>query len=341
MPENEKSEGPSLISINPIQPGVAVVTVDMGPYVDAYRDYQTKKRERIMSQTQEKQVALEYTTIRATLADSVNGLSGGLLWERFIEEATLGLSETRAQTIKTAPAAEFMRNSFVELVKNIMDEAVLGYSPIAHSPIELKMTIDDETDPDAITLTFEDTGRGFPNDFLRKTATPSEMEMYIDEAGSKKKAEKQSDSPTLFGGAGRGLRMLMANVVYGDDLVKAGVREPRYIKPEVSAITFDNIPDGTGAVMTITTSKSPLEIALAPNQFESDEEEVILEFPTLPRFGKEPAALVNDAKKLLATLRINTDSVTSKTTPEARTDSESDSDADAESKGSPLSRGKH
>ena len=152
-----------------------------------------------------------------------------------------------------------------------MDEAILGHYENGKSP-QLEMKIDiDASSPDRIKLTMTDNGRGFPQEFLAKNATSEDRQVYIMESGSGKKLtpdkatmkdtelSRETTPPKLFGGAGLGLRILMAAITRGDKLTGPGRLQPKYEIPAVSEITLSNRKDTSGTLVQITTSRTPLK----------------------------------------------------------------------------------
>ena len=276
MFERKHETSDELISIRPSGKGRAVMSIDLRLYTQTYLTYQAalQRREDPVQLAYLKQ---KFQNLRDGFSHCISGVVGSLLWGQMLEHATVGFSKSRMSTLETTPAVAFLEEHFIELVKNIMDESVLGYNPLDSRPITLSMAIDDFSDPDNITLMFEDTGRGFSAAFLEKTTTIAAKEAYIQAHARMKKPIQSNVHPPLFGGEGRGLRMLMANIMYGDDLVSPGHREHRYTRPETSEIIFENKFNEPGAVILITTSKNPLETK--ENTLDDETKSVLLELP--------------------------------------------------------------
>lgn len=201
---------------------------------------------------------------RNAIEEMVSGVLGGDLWTQMLNAALDNavehgrLSTSARRVIEESPACAFMVSSFVEIVKNLMDEAILGHYESGKNPkLELSLSIDISS-PDRIGLTIADNGRGFPPAFLEKNSTPAGRDAYILEVGSKKPNYDKS-LPTLFGGAGLGLRILMAEVLYGDALTGPGRLKPKYQKPLISEISLGKSDHSSGALIQITTSKTPLK----------------------------------------------------------------------------------
>ena len=313
MTQSNKQHDTAPIRISASGSGKALMTIDMQPYIQAYLDFR-EKLSRDMSEDEIRDIRRDYDQAKKKFNDPVIGVNGQYLWVEFFKEATQGFSPERIKEIENSPAVMYMQVNFVEIVKNCMDEAILNYDPHTYRPMRLEVTLDDETDPNHITLMLADTGRGFPDSFLDQTSSVSSKEAYIQKVGSKKLDAKKdvfdmqgndkNNELCMFGGAGRGLRMLMTNVMYGDELHESGVRQPKYIKPEISEISFSNKVVGSGAVISITTSKNPL-ILVHENQLPiiSDEMGPTLTLPCKKR------KLHHEMKKQVDELRKSPDTV--------------------------------
>ncbi len=226
----------------------ATLKINLQPYIDTY-----------LSGDKE-----NHKSVRNNLTEQVSGVSGAILWEKLAECALNDaisrhqLSKDEAKAITNSPIYEFMKKSFVEITKNVMDEAILGDNP----QLELNLSID-ASHPDRFSLILADNGRGFPVEFLKKIATLEGKDTYILGAGSEKqRVEKKlagKEIPPLFGGAGLGLRDLMAQVVHGAELAGPGKLYTIYEKPDIAEIEFRNHPRGSGAVIEITTSRAPVK----------------------------------------------------------------------------------
>jgi|GEM_PF-4145566 len=117
------------------------------------------------------------------------------------------------------------------------------------------------SNPDQVSIQITDAGRGFPDSFLSKVNTQQNRDTYVNTSRGSSK-EKHENRPPLFGGQGRGLRILIADED-GDVLERSGQRIHRFTKPEISSVEFDNIIDTNGHVqgaqITVTTSIEPRE----------------------------------------------------------------------------------
>ena len=137
------------------------LNINLGPYIKSYKDRN----------------AQEHQSCRETLEESVFGLAGSALWEQTLDAAlNKAVAQGRITTkqifdIKNSPVSEFMMTSFVEIVKNSMDETVLAHYQAGKNPL-LIMQITIHLLPESITLTITDNGRGFPQAFLKNFSTP-------------------------------------------------------------------------------------------------------------------------------------------------------------------------
>jgi hypothetical protein len=256
---------PDIMAFNDSDAGISgTLSVNLEPYITSYKAGDKD----------------EHSSQRKMLEDACSGIAGAELWTTMLDTTlnkavVMGkLSASERLEIQKSPVSEFMIDSFVEIVKNLLDEAILGHYENGKKP-QLELTIDiDKSNPDCITLTIKDNGRGFPPEFLTKNSTPAGRDAYIQEGGSNKKPTKvkpaietgdqkepsrDTTPPKLFGGAGLGLRILMAGVLHGDMLTGPGHLKSKYEKPLISEISLGNREDGSGALIQITTSRTPLQ----------------------------------------------------------------------------------
>jgi hypothetical protein len=178
-----------------------------------------------------------------------------------LECALRSLSEldpiTSEKEIAASAAGVYMSQSFIELVKNSMDQIVLSAKEPPDCVVQLDVLI--EFVEENIRMTFSDNGGGFSEEFMRKINDEGERKSYIDENGSTKL--KKTTRAELFGGAGKGLRILCSYIEYGDKLTGRGSRESAYTKPDISTISLENNTDARGnqgATIVVETSKSAL-----------------------------------------------------------------------------------
>ena len=225
----------------------ATMTLNLNPYIESF-----------------KKDNAAHLTLKKELTYRLTGFNGTLLWTDMIEQATANISKADKEAINNSPANQFMQESFIELVKNVMDEAILGYLKENKEP-QLELRLDIGLSNNQIKLSFEDSGRGFPELFLARVNTVEQMKVYTDQIGSSKQGidRTQGDEIALFGGAGRGLRIVMARILYGDRLKGDGIRESEYTRPNLSEIAILNHHDVLGATVggriQITTSLEPLQ----------------------------------------------------------------------------------
>jgi len=245
---------------------------------------------------------------------------GQALWSDILTAATQGLSSEETNKIETSPASTCLKKSFVEIVKNACDERILNHSDTGSSIVKLNLVID-TTVPDKISMTITDNGRGFPQPFLDKVASPSLRDNYMRSPGSEKER-----GLSLFGGAGLGLRNLIAEVEHGADLDKLHIIKKYHIENLDPKITFDNNREGSGASITITMSDMPLQL-LAEKKHELDigdpELEAIMMAPPKNKYGlKKLPANIDVAKENQAALKEELNSLKRKS-PQSVTDVDS------------------
>lgn len=236
----------------------SILSINLQAYVDSFYRNET-----------------QYKQLQKELIQQVTGFDATSFWYDMLEMAIKdGVDEELAAVIRESPASKFLDESFIEIVKNGMDELLLGCSQEGKSPqLDLNLRIDlTEMEHNRIGMIITDNGRGFSPSFLSKIKTAENIKHYIDHKGSGKQtfnenpAALESDDeaemgvfPALFGGAGRGLRILMARVLSGDSLVN-GKREPKFIKPDLSVINLRNDATSSGATIEIITSLTPLKM---------------------------------------------------------------------------------
>jgi hypothetical protein len=246
--QNKQDLASPYISISKLKQGLsAKLTVDLKDYIEA----SLSKSDNLKS-------------ISNSVRDCMRGLHGALLWEKMLKTAIRDLSKEDGTLDKTLKAIEasaagvYMSESFIELVKNSMDQIVLSNRPAGECVVELDLLI--ELNSDTIRMTISDNGGGFSDPFLIKMNDVNQRRIYIDEKGSVKQPG-QSLRAHLFGGAGRGLRIFCAYIDSGDMLVDHGRHKKCYAKPAISTIQFSNHTDEKGvrgATLIIETSMAPL-----------------------------------------------------------------------------------
>ena len=277
-----------------VSPSVIVCSaqlhVDMLAYIEAHAAHANYVKEHrgedlLDVRTESARLQDVFLNIRKEYTDDITGVSGSLIWLEFLAKAMNGLDSAQQQSIKDAPASSFFNDSFVELVKNCMDEIILGYHDVEQSSLEtavnLVMKIQYDEVNDLISIVLSDNGRGFPEDFLAKTNTSAARYTLITENRSPS-TKLGMDVPDLFGGAGRGLTMLIAKVECHANLEKGGhlKLKENYARPNSSTIKFDNDPMG-GAVISVITSisRSIIEKKIDTNSSSVSDDEPVLNFP--------------------------------------------------------------
>ncbi|MCH9756251.1 MAG: hypothetical protein K0U37_03525 [Gammaproteobacteria bacterium] len=225
----------------PIQSGLkqAKVSFDLGPYVNAYQQGRNSP---------------QYQQIRAELFTQLTGVVGDLHWEDILNKATEGLEIEEAENIRNSPAAEMIDYSFVEILKNSLDEALAGYYETEGerpASITLTIDIDNETNPNQVSIKITDSGRGFPDDFLAQVQTAEARDAYIHESGSFSQKAEHDDRAESFGGRGRGLRIFAA-AEQNLTLDTSGIYEDTRADPPptiASSLMFDNQLDDEGHII--------------------------------------------------------------------------------------------
>lgn len=279
---------------DPTDPNKAILSADIKNFIEAYYNCDNEKNPNI-----------EY----AKLFTELSNAAGQLLWTNVFNIVCFNFETEMVSTIQNSLIFKVMSGSFIEIIKNSIDEHVLA----GNNYIEIKITL--EYHQDLINMTFTDNGRGFPETFLLKTANINSIEHYI--KGSKSDNPKQihqnklilpidfdnqyggsssrsnntdeetvvsntssklshhnnpmssnSSSPRLnrsqrlTGGNGKGLRQLMAYILFGENLLTSNEMEIRgLVKIKDSNISFSNVNSGhegeTGAIISIQTSTAP------------------------------------------------------------------------------------
>ena len=240
----DMNETPVFFTINPAVNMTSILHIDLTPYIETF----TKDQERHAAYGRE-------------LHSAFIGLSSAVYWQTMLSAATQGLADTTIEIIEASPANIFMRESFVEILKNVMDEAILHWVKDKSPPI-LNLTLSIALDIDQITLTLCDDGRGFPMAFLSKVNSRTTQLDYLKNKSTSDKIRMDESIPTLFGGASKGLRNLIERVWVGDHLGEKNDRlekaAAKFIQPVIAKLILDNAPQ-RGARIQLITSVSPLQ----------------------------------------------------------------------------------
>ncbi len=251
---------PDFLNMQSNRPGHVDIKLDLKDYVRAFDAKMSAE-----GSATEAQAAKAFNMEFKKIYDSLDGLLGATIWMDVLDEATHALPEEQRHAIEKSPAATMMSESFLELLKNSVGEAIERYYDSGKeipAEITLSLDIDTASNPREVVMQVTDSGRGFRNKaFLEEINTEQGQKDYVDKSHGSERAIP-SDRPPLFGGQGRGLRILIADKD-GDALEESG-RVKRYEKPEVSHIAFGNARDERGhikgAQITLTTSIEPREL---------------------------------------------------------------------------------
>lgn len=246
------------------------ITLDLSLYIETY---EKAYGGRLVGPEQDDAIT-QFELLTIEIYRQLEGVLGQMHWLDALDLATQNLEQSQKDDIAQSPAARMMDNSFIEIIKNSMDECVSRYYDSNHSVkpmMQLGLDVDNTSNPDQVLIQITDAGRGFPDSFLSKVSTQQNRDTYVNTSRGSQK-QKQMDRPPLFGGQGRGLRILIA-AEDGDVLERSGQRIHRFTKPEVSSVEFDNIIDTSGHVqgaqITVTTSIEPQKTANIKEQLHS------------------------------------------------------------------------
>jgi len=249
---------PDFINMESNSPGHVDITLDLAPYINAYEKAHNPN---VRAPHRQAIAAAAFDELKTDIYDQLDGISGQMHWLDALTLATQTLDKTLQAAIEASPAVDMMENSFIEIIKNSMDEAVSSHYESNQEPIiKLSLEIDHASHPDLISIQITDSGHGFPETFLEKVNTPEARDTYVNTSRGSNR-EKHSDRPPLFGGQGRGLRILIADE--DGDVLEHSERIHRFTKPDVSTVELSNAEDGDGhikgAQITLTTSIQPRE----------------------------------------------------------------------------------
>jgi hypothetical protein len=249
---------PDFINMSSTSPGHVDIELNLAPYVTAYEKAYSPKTPAHARET----AMTEFNNLANNIYNRLDGMPGETHWFRAQDLATETSGTAQKKIIAASPASDIMANSFIEIIKNSMDEAVSRYydSNKTQAPtINLSLDIDNTSNPNQVSMQLTDSGRGFTDpEFLAKLNTEKGRDAYVNTSRGSMKI-KHSARPPLFGGQGRGLRILIADED-GDILERSG-RVHRYEKPKISRVDIDNAVDNhghiQGAQITVTTSIKP------------------------------------------------------------------------------------
>lgn len=262
----------SYIRTNQIDLKKAELLIDLGPLLDAH-DHNTS----------------EFDDLKIGFQFSFKRVHGEVMWCDLLAAATQGLNPEEFEKIEASPANTCLRKWFIEIVKNACDERILNHSEAGSSIVRLNLVID-TTVPGKISMTLTDNGGGFSPAFLDKVSSPSLRDNYMRSPGSQKER-----GPHSFGGAGKGLRSLIAEVEHGADLDGCHIIKKYHIANLDPKITFDNSKDGSGASITITMPDMPLQL-LAQKKLDMNigepEQETVMMAPPKNKYGLKKSPII-------------------------------------------------
>jgi hypothetical protein len=242
---------PHVIESSGHKPGQATLRINLQPYVEAFEAQKTGLAESDES----------YLTLWQGLSHLTKELYGQNLYGRMLAQALTPSDDSVQKTIQTSPASVFWGLNFTEILKNSIGAVIMRYySEGGSSPLELCLDLDIDIesvfDPDgSVKITLSDNGPGFPAETLSSLSEERRRD-YLSGTHSIKRSIE--GLPKLFGGADRGMGLLLAMVDNASQVDELGVLQPLYKKPELSQITFSNGGQYGGAVIAIQTSVAPL-----------------------------------------------------------------------------------
>lgn len=197
-----------------------------------------------------------HRTLHHTLSEQLTGMNAEFLWTNILNHALQGALKPDEHRIRRSSLIKLMKKHFCELVKNLIDECILNYLDISYPRI-LTLAMFIKIDDNNIHLVFKDNGRGFSSQFLTETRAENQQ-VYLAQVGSLKQHQNfnPSNTPTLFGGAGKGLRHLMNDVLRLSNLDAIS---------NLSSIGFQNQEATSGAIIEITAPLKPsLTVRIPP-----------------------------------------------------------------------------
>jgi hypothetical protein len=247
---------PSLINLQKNESCSLSSTLIINPtlYIECFKQAQNK--------SYDSKEYLKYKLIAETLFNHTAEFGGALLWGDLLSKALEGseLNENQLHLIEHAPATTFIENSFGELLKNLIDESILGYYEEGLS-CELRLQLSFALSEDHhVTFILQDTGRGFPAALLDELSTRERQLGYLTQRHTsvKKMEQIHLNTPPLFGGRGLGLRTLIAKILLHSELGEMSKLEQIYEQSEISEIEFRR-GKTTGSIIQIRTSTEPLK----------------------------------------------------------------------------------
>lgn len=241
--------------------GDVTISMDLTEYIDAHarKDNDPDRYSQAIS------------SLRSKLEDQVVDN----YFSNIMDLSLQGLPEARIHEIWKSPAIEILMGSFVEILRNAIDETIQANHADKSNSTCMQMTIriDNDTNPNLVSVDIIDNGRGFPDKFLDKVQISAEKRNdYILEFQEVKKLKKQDahlDSPTpysgpaLVGGHGLGLKYFLADA-QNDELVGQGKHKKlknAYPKSDDYSLDFGNLqdisPEYRGGIIRLQTPLAP------------------------------------------------------------------------------------
>jgi|GEM_PF-5872865 len=97
------------------------ITLDLSFYIEAYD--KAYGRNKIIGPEQHDAIT-QFELLTIEIYEQIEGLSGQMHWIDALDLATQNLEQSQKDAIAQSPAARMMDNSFIEIIKNSMDECV-------------------------------------------------------------------------------------------------------------------------------------------------------------------------------------------------------------------------
>ena len=244
--------------------------------------------------------------IRTYFEDALTGLDGDLWWLDMLDTALCSITNPEIRNslkakIELSAAGIYVEQSFVEIIKNAIDQIILSKTPPENCIVELDFLLEIKEGPEeTVSMTFSDNGGGFSKDFLKKMDDKDKRLNYIKTKSDSLKSETKARAK-LFGGRGIGLRVICAFVDHGIAFESSGKMTPRYRNDELSSIKFSN--HATGAKIEITTSIKPIErIDILKQEFEKDLSYANLDYDSSGSTSPSSSSDLNDSSNKINSL---------------------------------------
>ena len=245
-------------------------------------------------------ITLNETKDYTVLFPLLRSIEGEAIWQ---DVCTQAITADAIATLHNAPAMAVMGKFCVESVKNTLDACrEKGHD----GPIKIHFEIEDTTD--LVIVKINDNGPGFDPKML-ETLAEEKQKIYLTTVPT---SEKKTGHD--FGGAGLGVRAVLREIEgltieeSKSDVENVVKLKQRYMPPDVHSIVFNNSPGGGGACVTLTSSKTPLQ--LIPEVIDDAEADMLNNFSRLKlRFsGLKPDARAGQSPTTVASLPEDTSS---------------------------------